>query len=327
MAVNPNRPSSETQTIDDLYITTLENRRAGIVDATFHRLPFYFWLSAMGRMQGYPGGEDITFTIEVDENDTVKSFSRGEEFSESDQQIFTKARYEWKQVGGSLTRFGTDDAKNTGRAAIIKEATAKVKNLEKSIRKQLNAMLMSDGTGNNGRDIDGIKTIITSDGTGTVGGINSSTYPWWQHEKYSPGDRQASLYLLDDLTHLYNTIGGDDQEFPDFHFTTQAVYEAYEAECREIHQLVNKTMADAGFDTLAFKGKPVVWMSQVPEGYWYMVNSDYLEFSYNQKMNFANTGWKVGRNDLKRSLQIVLMANLTTFNRQKVGGPLIGIQT
>ncbi len=166
MATNPNRRATRSEALDDLFITTLDNRRAGIVDVTFHKNPFFFWLSSKGKMDGRPGGREIVIDLEVGENDTVKSFGKGETFSLAEQEIFTEAHYPWKQIGGSLVRYATDDAKNAGRSAYIRMAETRVKNLEKSIRKELETQLMGDGTGNNSKDINGLQKLVNAAGTG-----------------------------------------------------------------------------------------------------------------------------------------------------------------
>ena len=186
MATNPNRRATRSEALDDLFITTLDNRRAGIVDVTFHKNPFFFWLSSKGKMDGRPGGREIVIDLEVGENDTVKSFGKGETFSLAEQEIFTEAHYPWKQIGGSLVRYATDDAKNAGRSAYIRMAETRVKNLEKSIRKELETQLMGDGTGNNSKDINGLQKLVNAAGTGTVGEINSGTYTWWETPLVQP---------------------------------------------------------------------------------------------------------------------------------------------
>lgn len=317
-----NRPTSRWDSslaVDDLYLTTYANRRPGIVDVVFHKDPFGFWLSSQGRMWGLDGGTDILIDLEVGENNSVKSFGSGATFSKENTEILSQARYPWKQIGGSLTRDGLDDAKNTGVNMIRNLVNVHLNNLEKTLRKQLSRQLVGDGTGNGGLDIDGIQSLINPTGIGTVGGINSTTYSWWRNQVVSAAGRSMSVYLLADLRTLYLNIGADEMEFPDFHITTQSVYQYYDDECLEQKQIVNQTMADAEFEHLIYCGKPVVYSSQVPAGYWYMINSEYIKFAYNKNMNFKATDWKVEANGLDRMMQITTMCNLVSTNRMKSG--------
>jgi hypothetical protein len=53
--------------------------------------------------------------------------------------------------------------------------------LEKSLMNSLSTSLYSDGTGSSGKEVGGLQLIVADAGTGTVGGINSSTFTFWQN--------------------------------------------------------------------------------------------------------------------------------------------------
>jgi len=129
-------------------------------------------------MRGQPGGKHIEFTLEIGENSTVGSFGKGEKFSKTDEQMLTQGLESWKYFGGSVTRFGVDDVENAGPYKRIRLVETKINNLLKSMRKSLNTMLMGDGTGNASKDTNGLQNLVTEAGTGTVHGINASTYSW-----------------------------------------------------------------------------------------------------------------------------------------------------
>ena len=65
---------------------------------------------------------------------------------------------------------------------------------------------------------------------------------------------------------------------PDFIFTTQAVYEAYEALAAPNIRFEGTMKADLGFETVAFRGAAVLFDADAPASEMYFLNSKHLMF-------------------------------------------------
>jgi len=99
----------------------------------------------------------------------------------SPSDVLTSAVYDYKQLAGNVTISGLEQVKNSGTEAVINLLEARINVLEKSLMNSLSTSIYSDGTGSSGKEVGGLQLLVADAGTGTVGGINSSTFTFWQN--------------------------------------------------------------------------------------------------------------------------------------------------
>lgn len=122
------------------------------------------------------------------------------------------------------------------------------------------------------------------------------------------------------MRNLFNNCSlGQASDIPDCMVTDQTSYELYEDEVMEQKQIVNKDLADAMFDSVTFKGKPVVWSGQCTSGYMYFINWKYLGLNVDPDINMTMTEWKSIPNQLDRVAQIVWKGNTISSRRASLG--------
>jgi hypothetical protein len=56
--------------------------------------------------------------------------------------------------------------------------------------------------------------------------------------------------------------------------------------------LQNTMMAEAGFDTIVFKGRPMMWSPSAPSGKMYFINPNYYKLWVDQDYFMEMTDWK-----------------------------------
>ena len=89
------------------------------------------------------------------------------------------------------------------------------------------------------------------------------------------------------MTRMYGACTVDNDQ-PDLIITTQAIYDAYETSLQANKRFAGSDeIANAGFDSLRFKGATVVVDSHCPAGQMYFLNTDYLDFKVHKDRNFA----------------------------------------
>ena len=313
-------PNTLVEALDNLYTTTWQLRRKGFVDNVFQATPFWFWLTQNGRRRSEQGGRRIEIPLMYGKNETVTTFDRGDTFTLSDPQILTVAWYPWRYVAGSIVRYWADDQKNRGKAAIMNLLNAKIENLRLSMIDKMEELLFQATPG--AKDPNSLLTIIrpqapTAAGQDVVGGIDAYTDTWWQNKR-KQASGPFSTDGIADMRNLFNTCSNGN-DTPDFILTDQQTFEAYEGELLEIHRIVDKRLADAGFENLTFKGKPITWAPRCPAGHMFFINSKYLEWVYDEFANFDMTEWKPVQNSLDRAAQVVLAGNLVVSNRARQG--------
>ena len=298
-----------------LLSTTLANYRDKLTDNVFSARPLTYWLSDKGRIRTETGGTKIVEQLIYGQNSTVASYSDYETLSLTPQEGISAAEYDWKQYGASIAISGIEQAKNNGEHAIIDLLEAKIMQAEESMREGFNQMFYGDGTGNSGKNWNGLGNIIESGNT--LGGINSATGQgndfWRSYEENTAG----ALTLLQMAT-AYNSVSvGNDH--PDLILSTQTLFEKYESLLQPQLRYTDTKTADAGFQNLLFKSAPIMYDVHAPAGTMYFINSKYLKLVGHSDKWFAQTDFVRPENQDAMFALIMCYGNLVCSNRAKQG--------
>ena len=178
----------------------------------------------------------------------------------------------------------------------------------------------------------------------TLGGINSDSLHYWDAQIMSfsqilaaGADNVAPTFAewcsttsgvadgVKKMTQMYGACSIDADQ-PDLIVTTQVMYDAYESALQANKRFQGTSeLADAGFQSLQFKGASVVVDSHCPAGHMYFLNTDYLDFKVHSQRNFQFEDFK--RLEGKDIIQARMfwMGQLTCTNPRMqglvVGGP------
>ena len=306
MTANPN--------FDSLLSTTLANYRSQLTDNVFTARPLTYFLMDKGRIRMLNGGTKIVEPLIYGKNSTVGSYSGYDSLSLTPQEGITAAEYEWKQYAASISISGIEEAKNNGEQEIINLLEAKIMQAEESMRESFNLMFFADGTGNGGKDWNGLGNLVEA--SGTVGGINRATAGnefWRSYE-----ENTATALTLAQMATAYNTVSvGNDH--PDMILTTQTLFEKYEALLQPQLRYTDTKTADAGFQNLLFKAAPIVYDVHCPSGTMFVLNSKYLTLVGHSSKWFAQTSFVQPEDVDARYALIMCYGNFTCRNAAKQG--------
>jgi len=299
---------------DALLSTTLANYRSQLTDNVFTARPLTYFLMDKGRIRMLNGGTKIVEPLIYGQNSTVASYSGYDTISLTAQEGISAAEYEWKQYAASIAISGIEEGKNNGEQEIINLLEAKIMQAEESMREGFNQMFFADGTGNSGKDWNGLGNIVEA--SGTVGGINRATAGnefWRSYE-----ENTAEALSLAKMATAYNSVSvGNDH--PDMVLTTQTLFEKYEALLQPQLRYTDTKTADAGFQNLLFKAAPVVYDVHCTAGVVYFLNSKYLSLVGHSGKWFAQTEFVRPENLDARYALIMCYGNLTCRNAAKQG--------
>lgn len=299
---------------DALLSTTLANYRKQLTDNVFTARPLTFFLMDKGRIRMLDGGTKIVEPLIYGQNSTVASYAGYDTISLTPQEGMTAAEYDWKQYAVSIAISGIEEAKNNGEQAILNLLEAKVMQAEESLKEGFNQMFFSNGTGNSGKNWNGLGNLVSS--VGTVGGINRATAgnEWWR----SYVNANAGALTLGKMTTAYNTVSvGNDH--PDMVLTSQTLFEKYESLLTPQLRYTDTKTADAGFQNLLFKAAPVVYDVHCPSDYMYFLNSKYITLVGHSGKWFSQTDFVRPENMDARYALIMCYGNLTLRNAEKQG--------
>jgi len=299
---------------DALLTTTLANYRDQLTDNIFTARPLTYMLNEKGRIRMLNGGTKIVEPLVYGTNTTIGSYSGYDTISLTPQTGISAAEYEWKQYAGSIAISGIEEAKNNGEQEIINLLEAKIMQAEESMREGFNDMFYADGTGNSGKDWNGLGNLIEA--SGTVGNINRATAgnEYWR----SYEENTAGALTIAQMATAYNTVSvGNDH--PDLVLTTQTLFEKYEALLQPQLRYTDAKTADAGFQNLLFKAAPVVFDVSCTAGVMYFINSKYLTLVGHSGKWFQQTEFVRPENLDARYALIMCYGNLTCRNAKKQG--------
>ncbi len=299
---------------DALLSTTLANYRDQLTDNVFTARPLTYFLQDKGRIRMLNGGTKIVEPLIYGTNSTVASYSGYDSLSLTPQSGITAAEYDWKQYAASISISGIEEAKNNGEQEIINLLEAKIMQAEESMREGFNQMFFADGTGNGGKDWNGLGNLVEA--SGTVGGINRATSgnEYWR----SYEENTAGALTLAQMATAYNSVSvGNDH--PDMILTTQTLFEKYESLLTPQLRFTDTRTADAGFQNLLYKAAPVVYDVHCTAGVVYFLNSKYLTLVGHSGKWFAQTQFVSPEDVDARYALILCYGNLTCRNAKKQG--------
>jgi hypothetical protein len=266
--------ASGTGQLDELISTTFDKVKPVLADQITNENPLLAALNSKSRVT-QDGGLTIVRPVLFGFNDTVGSYDGYDLIDTTPQDGFGNAVYDWKQYAGSVTIDGKTERLNAGSSQIIAILQAKIEQLRISIEEDLNTMLWGDGTGNSSKDFSGIQAIV-SDTLDLAGFDIDADATFWK-STVTDGLDLTTIDGVRTLNHMLNTLRLAKSR-PDFEFTDQEGFEAYEALAAPNLRFNDRKMADLGFESVSHKTAEVLFEDDVPANKWYMINSKYLEF-------------------------------------------------
>jgi hypothetical protein len=304
-----------------LLSTTLKNYQKKLVDNIHKSNAVFYMLKEMGAIKKESGGERIVRPLMYGKNTTTASYSGYDILDTTPQAGIDSAEYNWKQYSASITISGEEQRKNKGsKHKIIDLLEAKTKQAEMSLTEALTEGLFSDGTGNGSKDLTGLSAMVAA--SGTYGGIDSSTYTWW----VSDVDTTNEALALNDMRNSFNDASKGGKDTPTLIVCSQNIFEQYEGFFTQVGSTNvygsfntpsagTKKLADGGFQTLAYKGVPLVWDEYCALGDIYYLNLNHMDLTVHEDANFATTEFVKPENQDALVAQILFMGNLTCDRR------------
>lgn len=304
-----------------LLSTTLKKYRKTLIDNIHKSSAIFYKLKEVGAIKELDGGERIVVPLMYGKNTTAASYSGYDTLDTTPQEGIDSAEFNWKQYSVTITIDGKTERQNSGSSKIIDVLEAKTKQAEMSLTEELTTGIFSDGTANSSKQLTGLEAMVLN--SGTYGGINSATYTWWKAGVESTSEALG----LPRMRVGFNTASLGGKDTPDLIATTQTLFESYEGLFTNVaisgggsHFMTQsagtKRMADGGFQTLEFKGTPIVWDELCPSGTMYFLNTKHMNLTVHKDANFEVTDFVKPENQDARTAQILFMGNLTCDRRK-----------
>lgn len=206
--------------------------------------------------------------------------------------VLTAAEFAWKQAAENVAISGLEMRSNSGESRIINFTKAKLKNAMNSFRNNMSSDIYSDGTASN--QIGGMQALVSDLGTGTVGGINSTTFTFWKSILQSAAaPLQGGSAITPSATTIESlmlplwiklTRGTD---MPDLIVMDPVYFAYYEQSQTSLKRYAPEDKGQGGMISMKYKTADVFFDAStlIPASHAYFLNTDYLELVVHKDAN------------------------------------------
>lgn len=314
--------------ISQIMATTIESRTKKLADNVTGNNGLLNWLNSKGKKETFSGGSVIMQELAYAENPTYKRYSGAEYLDISASDEFSSPSFAIKQIAMAVVMTGLEQLQNAGPEQQIDLLAAKLTNAERSFENGFSADIYSSGTADGGKQINGLQALISDDGTGTVGGINSSTWDWWQNQVYdfSTNGVTPSATTIQTAMHAVYMDTLRNRDHVDLWVADNNFYSMYWHSLVPQQRFVNESKPGAGWRQLQFMdgGGQVIcdggFSGECPTNHMYAINSNYLHYRPHKDRDVVRLDGKRFAVNQDAFVQLLAWAgNLTISNRQLQG--------
>lgn len=310
----------------ELVTTTFRNHSKEVADNVTKHNALFKQLSESGKVRLEDGGLSIVQPLEYASNTTYQRYSGYDVLNIAAVDVLSAAEYPWRQVAVNLAISGLEMRTNSGENRIINFIKAKVKNAQHSFANGLSADIYSDGTAAN--QINGLQALVSDTGTGTVGGINSSTYGFWQNIVQSAA---APLQGGSAITVSAATIESlmlplwikltRGMDMPNIIVMSDDYFSFYEQSQTSLKRYTSEQDGKGGMMSMKYKSADVFFDSSggIPAQHAYFLNTNYMDLVVHQDANITMLDEVESINQDALVKTIIWQGNLALANRSLQG--------
>lgn len=315
---------SPNATFTEIVTTTLREHPGVIADNVSGHNALYRRLKVNGKIKKLDGGYEIVEPLDYAENSTFQRYSGYDTLNISASDVLSAAKYSWVQSAVNVTASGLELRQNSGKNQIVDLAKSRLKNAMRTAANNMSVDLYSTGALTN--QMGGLGAIITSDGTGTVGGIVSGTYTFWKNQfrEITGSNAWTKSTIRDEMQALWiSQVRGTDK--PDLIVSTNDMYSAYWGGLSDNQRYTNdeKNEATVGFQSLKFNTADVMHDNNsnftATGEKMYFLNTEYLKLVVHRDANWTQLDDRNSVNQDAVVIPIIWQGQLTCSNRSLQG--------
>lgn len=283
------------------------------------------FLEKKGKIRKMDGGRKITERVILKKDANFKWYSGMDALSNIQSDAVREASFEWRQASGAVMISGLD-LRNASSSKFSKSNLLQdVKNqVETTIREGLGTALWNTTAPASGEAerILSIPDVVKA--TGSVGGLDTATYPLWSSTVLTSVKTVAASTgseLLELMEELFNTIFATSGMRPDLVISNSAVYTKYGRACQELKRFSSETKyrADIGFAGYDFNGAFFVLDGKAPTNELYMLNTEDFALNVHSDAYFTATPMRMREDEDAYFSRVLFQGQLSVSNRKTHG--------
>lgn len=303
-----------TPNISEIAATTIESRSRKIADNVSRNNALLFQLMEKGKIRPFSGGRLIYEELSFRENSNFGWYSGYDTLPVAAQEVITAAQFDIKQAAAPVTISGLEMLQNSGKEAVLDLLESKLAVAEATMKNGIATSIYSDGTGFGGKEINGLDIAVPQDPTtGTYGGIDRATWPFWRSKVYDPASTPTATTIQGYMNTLWaQLVRGADK--PQLIMAGSTIWATYMSSLQAQRRFTDAKMAEAGFENVKFMSAPVVLdnITGIVATDMYFLNTDYINLRPHKDRNFTSA--KGARLPINQDAQVEMIfwaGNLT----------------
>lgn len=251
------------------------------------------------------------------------------------KQNRTKALYNWKYLYANINISKQEEDQIRGDSQVLSLMDTEMEIAEKTLLDELSTSSYNDGS--DSLYPHGARLIFDQDRS--IGGIDSTTYSWWDAKHCALVDSNytttnlteanltnpsSSYYILKVMNKVWlNCIHNG--EHPTAIYCSLGMYRIYQDTLVPFKSFQRtptadvKEAADGGFEVLEYNGVPVIYDEYCPAGYMFFDNPKYNGLHMLEKDQFKLGEFQKPVNQQVRIAQITLSCQFITNNPRNLG--------
>lgn len=318
--------ASPNATFTELVSTTFRKHRAQIRDNVSNNNALLRRIYDRGNYRKEDGGLTIVTPLDYAENSTYQRYSDWDVLNIAASDVISAAEFQWRQIAVNVVASGRELRINSGESRIVNLAKSRLKNAIRTFKNNFSSDVYSDGTATN--QVNGLQALVADAGTGTVGGINSTTFTFWKNTVQSAAaPLQGGGAIVPSSTTIESLMlplwlelsRGDDK--PDLIVMSNDYFTFYEESQTSLKRYSDSKSAQGGFISLKYKTADVIFDggSGISTAHAYFLNTDYLELVVHRDADMEVMDDLKPINQDGAVTPILWMGNLSVSNRALQG--------
>ena len=311
--------------ITDIIATTIQSRSGELADNLTQNNAILQRLNQKGNVRPFSGGNVILEEIMYDDSTTnnANSYSGYEVLNIAPDSPISAAQYKIAQYADAVTMSGLEMLQNSSKEAIIDLLDGRMQVSEARLLNRISGDLFLDGTGNGGKNLDGLAAAVSATPTsGTYGGINAANWSFWQNTATTGTTITATNIQAKMTSTALQLVRGTDKA--DLIVADTNFYSLYVQALQAIQRIMTEESGSSGFASMKFYGggtsADVVlgggYGNEQPSNTMYFLNTNYIFLRPHKERNFVPIGGE--RQAINQDAIVKLYGwagNLTTSNR------------
>jgi len=328
-------PQTQTYNYGDALTLAVANVFDEMHDNITNNIGLYNYLNKRGQVKTFDGGFEIRHPLNYAENSTYQSYSGAETLTLAAEDTMTYAIYAIKQVALTVQVNGLEDLQVSGEEQLFDLLEERMNVATRTFKNRFSVDMYSSGTGTGGKQIGGLQSLVADTSTsGTVGGIDRSTWSFWRNFTYSAlndgGAAVTSANIQDYLLTLtLNTTRNG--EGPDVYIADNNYFGAYHQSLMLVQRVTVANTGDgkafgAGSMELEYMGKPFVMDGGIggacPTNHVYALNTSNIMLRPHARRNLTKVGGQRQSVNQDATVSVVGWAGNMTMGYAKGQGVL-----